>query len=167
MSKHALFANRPDTTPATPSTLGALAKRLVADPEHWRSQIRFNATERHYARISRTETYEAWLLTWLPGQSTGIHDHGGSSGAFAVIHGALSETTVATGAFGRVSSTTRAFSAGHVHSFGPDHVHDIAAVDVPAVSLHVYGPALATMTRYRIANDRLVLLSRERAGADW
>jgi hypothetical protein len=34
---------------------------------------------------------------------------------------------------------------------GPDHIHRIVnAATRPAVSLHVYGPALRAMTRYRI-----------------
>ena len=41
-----------------------------------------------------TDDYEAWLLTWLPGQSTGLHDHGGSAGAFTVLSGVVEESTL-------------------------------------------------------------------------
>src|SRR3712207_8332217 len=34
---------------------------------------------------------QVWLLSWLPGQGTGLHDHGGSAGALAVVRGTLSE----------------------------------------------------------------------------
>ncbi|SES82853.1 hypothetical protein [Geodermatophilus poikilotrophus] len=30
---------------------------------------------------------QVWLLPWLPGQGTGLHDHGGSAGASAVVRG--------------------------------------------------------------------------------
>ncbi len=32
-----------------------------------------------------------WLLSWLPGQRTGFHDHGSSGGAFTVVQGCLRE----------------------------------------------------------------------------
>jgi hypothetical protein len=37
----------------------------------------------------------------------------------------------------------------------------------PAVSIHVYGPALTTMTKYRIGAESLEVLAVERAGAQW
>ena len=43
------------------------------------------------------EHHEAWLLTWLPGQGTDWHDHGGSAGAFVVVQGALVEGTAVHG----------------------------------------------------------------------
>jgi len=39
--------------------------------------------------------------------------------------------------------------------------------DRPAVSLHVYGPALAAMTRYRFGAAGLEAVAVERAGAQW
>ena len=37
----------------------------------------------------------------------------------------------------------------------------------PAISLHVYGPALSEMTRYRIEDGRLTVAAVDRAGAAW
>jgi hypothetical protein len=39
--------------------------------------------------------------------------------------------------------------------------------DLPVVSLHVYGPALRTMTRYRLGAGGLEAVAVERAGAQW
>jgi hypothetical membrane protein len=38
--------------------------------------------------------HEVWVISWLPGQATGFHDHGGSAGAFAVVWGTLMECRV-------------------------------------------------------------------------
>jgi hypothetical protein len=35
------------------------------------------------------------------------------------------------------------------------------------VSLHVYGPALREMTRYRVEEGRLLVTAVDRAGTDW
>src|SRR4051794_41155059 len=57
--------------------LSRIAAQLVAEPWLWWPRVRYQASQRFYTRVSADETYEAWLLTWLPGQSTGLHDHGG------------------------------------------------------------------------------------------
>jgi hypothetical protein len=102
---------------------------------------------------------QAWLLTWLPGQQTGWHDHGGSAGAFLVVSGLLREDTVA-GSRNLATGTGRRFGARHVHRV----VNDGA---LPAISLHVYSPALTSMTRYEPVGGTLRRSAVERAGADW
>lgn len=52
--------------------------------------------------------YEAWLLSWLPGQGSGPHDHGRSSCVLTVLAGTLTEWT------GR---GTRALSTGAQRAF--------------------------------------------------
>ena len=49
--------------------------------------------------------------------------------------------------------------AGGVSVFGPHHVHRVGNVaNSPAVSLHVYAPALTTMTRYALTDTGLRVL---------
>ena len=57
---------------------------------------------------------------------------------------------------------------GEVRWFGRHHVHQVVNNgDRPAVTVHVYGPALTTMSRYRIEDGRLVLAAVDRAGRQW
>ena len=149
--------------------LSRIAAQLAAEPTRWQHLVRFQQSRRYYARVagesSEDESYEAWLLTWLPGQSTGLHDHGGSSGAFVVVTGALTETTVAPGGAPEV---VRLLTTPRVRAFGAAHVHDVANREsVPAISLHVYAPALHTMRRYEHIDEQLRAVSEERAGASW
>ncbi|MFI5494443.1 cysteine dioxygenase [Actinoplanes sp. NPDC051859] len=146
----------------------AIAQRLAAHPESWPVTPRFHATERWYHRLASEPDYEVWLLTWLPGQGTDLHDHGGSAGAFHVFAGALIEETVAAAATGTPRVTARELGTGAGRRFGTRHIHRITNRSTqPAVSIHVYGPALSTMTRYRIGATSLDVVTVERAGAQW
>nr|WP_308121202.1 cysteine dioxygenase family protein [Actinoplanes bogorensis] len=142
----------------------AIATRYAATPEQWPLAPRFNPVERWYHRLHVADDHEVWLLTWLPGQGTEWHDHGGSAGAFHVFGGTLTEDTV--DASGR--ATARELGEGAGRRFGEHHVHRMTnRSNVPAVSVHVYGPALTTMTKYRLGAAGLEVLTVERAGAQW
>jgi predicted metal-dependent enzyme (double-stranded beta helix superfamily) len=152
--------------------------------------VQFDAERRWYRRLRMGTGWEVWLLTWLPGQSTALHDHGPSSGAFTVLAGTLHETIMReTSASARRQSgesrpaavprpaqadaprtwSTHAVTPGGIRAFDAGYVHDVAnRGPEPAVSLHVYGPALTRMTRYRLAGDgQLIPTATEQAGADW
>ena len=156
----------------TPRRLVAAARALASRPEVWQQHRSFDPRQRGAVRIaSGTEQpeYEAWLLTWLPGQTTGLHDHGGSAGAFVVVEGRLEEATLAPPRRHQPAALVhRTLDAGRHRSFGPHHVHEVSCSDGPAVSVHVYAPTLAIMRRYELDGDgRAVIVARERAGVDW
>jgi hypothetical protein len=159
-----LDARLPSLASPAPAALGRLATTLAADADLWRPLLHVDPVHRWYARLARTDDWEAWLLTWAPGQRTGVHDHGGSGGAFTVLDGSVQELT--PGRDGGL--TTRTYTAGQVRAFGPDHVHEVVGTgDRPAATLHVYGPRLALMNRYELADGALRLLRTETAGRDW
>src|ERR1700738_770698 len=79
----------------SPARLGQIAGAVAARPEGWSDVLRFDPRRRWYMRLELADDYEVWLLTWLPGQSTGFHDHGNAAGAFAVARGRVSERTAA------------------------------------------------------------------------
>lgn len=148
----------------SPDQLGRLA-RSVAEADSWRSIIRFTTQERWFRRLALTDDYEIWLLSWLPGQRTGFHDHGDAAGAFAVAQGDLRESLASPG---RTAVRTRIAVAGSVTSFGRRHVHDVANVSAePAVSVHAYSPPLAAMRRYEMAVSGLALVRTDVAELDW
>ena len=138
---------------------------LAATTGEWSSLVRYTEDERWYHRLERGGNHEVWLLSWLPGQRTGFHDHCGSSGAFAVVQGELRERTPAAG---RPVPASAAFPAGRVRSFGPRHVHEVVNESAtPAVSIHAYSPPLAGMRRYELTRSGLVLAAVETAGERW
>ena len=164
---------RPAAAPGLPDlglTPREIARSLAGRTELWRPLVRYTEP-RFHTRIATGPTWEAWLLTWLPGQSTALHDHGGSAGAFAVLAGTVDEDVLvprAPGAPGGAHLTGRRLRAGQVRAFGSHHVHDVAARGGRrAVTLHVYAPRLTIMTRYVLADGELVVTSREQEGQDW
>jgi predicted metal-dependent enzyme (double-stranded beta helix superfamily) len=143
-----------------------LAEWYAAHRAGWAVTPRFDPDRRWYARLAADAGHEAWLLTWLPGQQTDLHDHGGSAGAFTIIEGRLTEQLPIGHA--DVRFVERGYGAGATRPFGPRHVHRIVnAGPAPAVSLHVYAPALTRMTRYTVDGGRLTVTAIEREGADW
>jgi predicted metal-dependent enzyme (double-stranded beta helix superfamily) len=146
----------------------AIAAGFAAAPEQWLVAPRFNPVDRWYRRLHVAGDHEVWLLTWLPGQGTEWHDHGGSAGAFHVFGGTLTEETVALTDGRPPRVTSRELGEGAGRRFGSHHVHRMTnRSGRPAISVHVYGPALTTMTKYRVGVEGLETLAVERAGAQW
>lgn len=143
------------------------ARSLADHPEEWLHRVRLSPDGRWYERLHADAEHEVWVISWMPGQSTGFHDHGGSAGAFAVALGALAEHRPYEGGLGE-NGGSRAVAAGDVRAFGPSYVHDVRNESAgPAVSVHVYSPPLATMNRYDLDSEgRLVKLVAETA-EDW
>jgi predicted metal-dependent enzyme (double-stranded beta helix superfamily) len=158
--------------PLTPGQLAAEVQRLTSSPAEWVARVRLDPEGRWYERIHMTDDYEVWLISWLPGQSTGFHDHGVSAGAFGVVWGALDES-VATRRQplkhgGSPAPRATRVAAGDVRSFGPHYVHDVqnSSTGSVAVSVHAYSPPLSSMTRYNVTPGGLAVAGTEGAG-DW
>lgn len=152
----------------TSRSLLGLATELAGRRDLWPAELRFDPDRRWYARLPTDAGTEAWLLTWLPGQGTGLHDHGDAAGAFVVVDGSLRETTVVPRSAGGVRDVVRTLGTGEVRPFIAGHVHDVTNPGPElAVSVHVYAPRLAAMRRYQRYGDLLVQTAVERAGEDW
>ena len=165
-----LALRRETAAPTTSVLLARAAHGLASRPGSWQSLVQFDADQRFYARIPQRLAipggFEAWLLTWLPGQRTGWHDHGGSAGAVVVVRGVLSESIVVGSETSPVEH--RDLVRGRVRPFGAHHRHEMLNQSAePAVSIHVYAPVLTTMTRYRLDGAHLVPTGVDRAGRAW
>ncbi len=146
--------------------LADVVRRLAASPAQWLPRVRLNPDGRWYERIHIGDSHEVWVISWLPGQATGFHDHGGSAGAFAVVWGTLTEHRLAGGVTtGEVLA--KPVGAGGSRSFGPRYIHDVrnAARSAVAVSVHAYSPPLPEMTRYELTPSGLVKQATEMAAA--
>jgi predicted metal-dependent enzyme (double-stranded beta helix superfamily) len=149
----------------SPARLGQIAGALAAQPGRWGELLRFDAERRWYRRLELADDHEVWLLTWLPGQGTGFHDHGHAAGAFAVARGRVSERTVSDPGH-RVRS--RSVCAGSVRPFGTGHVHDVINLSgEPALSVHAYSPPLTAMRRYDLTPAGLVPAATQSAEQAW
>jgi predicted metal-dependent enzyme (double-stranded beta helix superfamily) len=149
----------------SPARLGKIAGALAARLEACSEVLRFDHGRRWYRRLALADDHEVWLLTWLPGQGTGFHDHGRAAGAFAVARGQLREQIAAPPV---QQVRQRTVAAGGVRAFGSQHVHDVANVSgEPAVSVHAYSPPLTAMRRYDLTPAGLVHVATESAEQGW
>jgi hypothetical protein len=119
----------------------SIAASYAADRSRWEPLLEY-AEDKHWSvRLHSDADHDVWLISWLQSQSTTLHDHGGSSGAFEVVSGQLHEYEPGGG--------ERALVAGRLRSFGPRYVHDVYnPYPTPAVSVHVYSPPLTVMSYY-------------------
>ncbi|MFE0579368.1 cysteine dioxygenase [Streptomyces sp. NPDC058874] len=123
--------------PATVAEFVGLARSIAEDRASWQHLVQYDATTRWYHRLRTGPGYEVWLLSWVPGQGSGLHDHGASSGVLTVLEGELTEHT----SRGRLTHR-----AGGQRVFAPGYTHEVVNDTLEgAVSLHVYFPGLTQM----------------------
>ena len=147
--------------PTTVAGFAGLARRIAADPAAWRSRVRYDPTTRWYDRLRTGPGYEVWLLSWLPGQGSGPHDHGPSSRRADRARRRADRTRHRAG---RHPAHPRVLRPGAQRVFAPGYVHEVVHDGLePAVSLHVYFPGLTEMPMHRRA--RGARRGRTRAGA--
>lgn len=126
--------------------LERVVRAVAAKPALFEDLVVDDETNRWWLLLFKTDNYEVRILGWEVEQRSDWHDHGGSSGAFQVTQGTLSEIHRADD---HVSTESRRFKLGDVGTFGPDYVHDMVYESgKPAVSVHAYSPPLTGFTSY-------------------
>lgn len=140
------------------SELTTLVRSVADDSALWQSRVRIpDGAQRWWTRLSSDSRVDVWLLTWLPGQNTDLHDHGDSAAAFSVVRGRLIE--VRSDRAGHRTSYPR--SPGSTTWVAPGVVHDVhGAGSKPAVSIHAYSPPLREMTYYESGLDGRLSVAR-------
>ncbi|WP_020661939.1 cysteine dioxygenase [Amycolatopsis benzoatilytica] len=135
----------------TPRELAGLTRAVATElTTGLRGILRFDEDQRWWARLALTGGVELWLLSWLPGQHTKPHDHGGAAGSFTVLQGELGEEYRYPG--GPVRRRTHA--AGEGIGFGAGRAHQVLGVsDEPAASVHAYSPPLVQTREYASLAD--------------
>jgi predicted metal-dependent enzyme (double-stranded beta helix superfamily) len=109
------------------------------------------ADERWFTRLRSDDELDVWLISWVPGQATELHDHSGSLGAMTLLSGALHEYRWAGTELRR-----RRLTAGDQAAFPLGWVHDVtwapsaAKAPTPTLSVHAYSPPLTAMSYYQI-----------------
>lgn len=91
---------------------------------------------------------ELWLVSWLPGQGSTIHDHAGATTMNIVLAGSLIEERFERAAGGIVLAGTQRLDSDALDVLSAAAIHRVRVVgDHPAVTLHLYTPG------YRIGRD--------------
>jgi rhodanese-related sulfurtransferase len=144
-----------DAASRAPGELADIVELFASRLDEWMERVRLRADRRWYERLYLGPDHDVWVISWMPGQSTGFHDHGASSGAFVVATGLLEEQ--------RPGERAHVVHSGRPRAFGPDYTHDVRNVSLaPAISIHAYSPPLTEMNEYELDGLRLI----PRDGAD-
>ncbi|MET0892048.1 MAG: cysteine dioxygenase family protein [Pseudoxanthomonas sp.] len=119
---------------------------LVSDPWRYVRQELYRSQELGYQIVA---------ITWAPGQTSGIHDHGEMWGIEAILAGSLEVTDYAidqqTDALVKMHRLgSRMLEAGDVISLLPPHdLHSCQNLrQATTVSLHIYGKPLEVIRRF-------------------
>jgi hypothetical protein len=134
--------------PLSRSRMKEIAREVAGSPGAWERLVRMDPDNRWHQRLYSAADYDVWLESWLPGQTTGWHDHAGTSGVLVVARGELEErVSVLNGVFTQV----RHVPEGVARRMGRRVVHNLANASLaPAVSIHVYSPPLGATRGYEI-----------------
>jgi Cysteine dioxygenase type I len=137
--------------PLSQDELRALAVELGGSDDLWRPLVRHDAAARFYLQLHRDPHVDIWLICWTNQQDTGFHDHDVSAGAVHVCSGDLVEDRFELTDLG-LRSREIEHAAGSTFDFDASHVHRLRHPEgkEPAVSIHVYSPALWRMGYYDV-----------------
>jgi len=140
----------PATAELSAGELEGVAIAIRDRPELWEPLLVVDAHRRRYRLLYEDERTDVWVLCWMPGQSTGFHDHDVSDVGIAIARGKIIERQLRlpTGAtaLDLQRGGTRQGPAGYIHSV----VHSEGA---PAVSIHCYSPPLMKVGQYRVDTE--------------
>ncbi|WP_454561014.1 cysteine dioxygenase [Mycobacterium haemophilum] len=128
-------------------------------------------TQRWFTRIHGDEELDIWLISWVPGHATELHDHGGSLGALTVLSGSLNEFRWDGRRLRR-----RRLDAGDQAGFPLGWVHDVVWAPKPVagrartvnstrpvqptLSVHAYSPPLTAMSYYEVTERNMLRRQR-------
>src|SRR6478736_6990574 len=113
--------------------LETLVNRIAARPDLLQPLIVVDRERRRYELLYDDDQVDIWVLSWMPGQKTGFHDHDRSSVALICAQGELDEGSLALGA----SAEPVRMAPGVVRTGPGGYIHSVAHVGgEPAVSIH-------------------------------
>src|SRR3954469_18742625 len=103
-----------------PAEMVSIVHAFARTSAGWQVQVRFDPDDRVSVLLYADDNVDVYLSTWLPGQYSGLHDHGASATALAVVAGRLEDS--------RLTRTGRAqgrrLRSGRTTWSPPGVVHD-------------------------------------------
>ena len=142
----------------TPEELEEVAKAIARRRDIWEPLVRVDSEHRRFELVYEDDRMDAWVLSWMPGQGTGFHDHYVSGLGLACVEGGVREDWLRFGA----PEVEFQLRPGDTRNGGPGYIHRVRhAAGTPAVTIHVYSPRLDEVGQYRL--DENGIMRREPA----
>jgi predicted metal-dependent enzyme (double-stranded beta helix superfamily) len=137
----------------SPVELEEIARGLAGRTALWESLAHCDTDRRRYELVYEDDRMDAWILSWMPGQGTGFHDHYISGVGLCVASGWVREDLMVYGS----GPQSRRLGPGDSRQGGPGYIHRVTHDGgAPAVTVHVYSPRLDWVGQYRLAEDGTV-----------
>ncbi|MBS2036148.1 cysteine dioxygenase family protein [bacterium] len=139
--------------PLDQQKLSQLVRSIADKPELWKPLVVVDPSRRRYRLIYEDDRIDVWVLSWMPGQGTGFHDHDHSEVALMCVQGTILEKQMMlpTGA-SRIEMTP-----GYVRTGGAGYIHAVSHIEgEPAVSLHAYSPPLIHVGQYVVDGNGIL-----------
>jgi hypothetical protein len=137
----------------TPEELEDVARRIAERPELWEPLVRVDSERRRFELVYEDDRMDAWVLSWMPGQGTGFHDHYISGVGLSVAAGGVREDQLVYG----TSHLALHLRSGDTRQGGPGYIHRVTHDEgEPAVTIHVYSPRLDWVGQYRLDDNGVV-----------
>jgi Cysteine dioxygenase type I len=130
-----------------------VAVGIAERPGLWEPLVHADPQRRRYELVYEDDRMDAWILSWMPGQGTGFHDHYISGVGLCVARGCVREDLMVYGG----APETRDLRPGDSRQGGPGYIHRVThGKGLPAVTVHVYSPRLDWVGQYRLGEDGVV-----------
>jgi predicted metal-dependent enzyme (double-stranded beta helix superfamily) len=127
--------------------LRRLVATLALRSDLWKPLVVSDRARRRYRLMLEDERLDVWVLSWMPGQATGFHDHGRSSVALTALQGVVVERQLRVAE----ASIERELRPGIVQTGPAGYIHAVNHESgEPAVTLHAYSPPLLEVGQYRV-----------------
>lgn len=144
-----LVCNQAEAGPLTTSQLAELVTQIANRPELWKPLVVVDPERRRYRLLYEDNRIDVWVLSWMPGQGTGFHDHDLSGVSLVCAQGMVVEKQMllphgATRIEMEPGQVAREGGAGYIHSVA------FGAGDPVAVTIHAYSPCLIRVGQYKV-----------------
>ena len=127
-----------------------LVEQIAARTDLWKPLVVIDRERRRYELLYEDDRVDIWVLSWMPGQRTGFHDHDQSTVGLVCAQGELDEGSLSIG----TDAETVRMKPGVCRSGQGGYIHAVAHhAGEPAVSIHAYSPPLVAVGQYRTDRD--------------
>ncbi len=133
-----------------------LVQSIADKTELWQPLVVQDESRRRYRLLYEDDRIDVWVLSWMPGQGTGFHDHDHSEVALMCVQGTILEKQMLLPS----GASKIEMTPGTIRTGGAGYIHAVNHLDgLPAVSLHAYSPPLKHVGQYVI--DEAGILERK------
>lgn len=133
--------------------LEQLVRKIADKPELWEPLVVVDPYRRRYRLLYEDDRIDIWVLSWMPGQATGFHDHDLSGVGLIGVQGEVVERQMLLPS----GATDVVMTPGVSRQGPPGYIHSVHhGSGTPAVTIHAYSPTLIRVGQYRASDDGIL-----------